>query len=161
MRPIVIAALVLLVSACRPAAVYDVNATPPVRPEARLAAIYTGTWHGVSWRDGSDLAMPWTLVQYAELDGSIVGRLTFDGLTIPPAEVKLVEATDSTYAALIGPYFSPTVGADVVTRVTGTTRGDRIVGTWSAHPVAGGRTTNGRFEATREARTSARQGGMR
>lgn len=149
MRTIVIASLALVLGACRPAAVYDVNATPPVRPEPRLAELYTGTWHGVSWRDGSDLAMPWTLVQRAELDGSIVGLLTFDGLTIPPADVKLVEATDSTYAALIGPYFSPTVGADVVTRVAGTTNGNRIVGTWSAHPVAGGKTTNGRFEATR------------
>ncbi len=139
---------VLLAVACRPAPLMDVNATPPFQPDARLVPMLTGTWEGRSYRSENDSGVPWTLIQNESM-GVIVGRLSFTGSLIVPAEVKLIDATDSTVTSLIGPYYSPTIGAEVVTRVEGRHDGDRLWGTFYARPVTGGKTVRGRFEARR------------
>ena len=140
--------LVLGLAACR-APSLDVSATPPIRLDPRLHELYAGEWHGTSYRPNDAIGTPWSLVQTISLDGTPVGQLTFLGTTIPPTAVKMLEATDSTFVSLIGPYYSPTLGREVVTRVEGKIDQSRMWGTFFARPVEGGDAQRGRFEAVR------------
>lgn len=144
-------ALVLVLPACR-APSLDVDADPPIRIAPALQDLYSGEWHGTSFREGDAVGTPWTLVQTVSIDGTPVGRLTFVGTTIPPANVKLVQANDSSFVSLIGPYYSPTLSGDVVTRVEGNISADRMWGTFYARPVSGGDAMKGRFDAVKVTR---------
>ena len=139
-------ALALTLAACaRP--MMNVSATPPIRPDSDVAASLEGTWYGTV--DANDSVGAFSLTQLGSIDGTVVGRLAFSGSVIAPAEVKLVEATDSSYVALVGPYFDPAAETDVVARIEGRVDGDKLEGTFYAQPVAGGRMTKGKLLAVR------------
>ena len=140
--------LAVVLAACR-APSTDVSATPPIRLEPRLHQLYAGEWQGMSYQSNDVIGTPWSLLQTISVDGTPVGQLTFVGTTVPPASVKMIQATDSTFVSLIGPYYSPTIDREVVTRVEGRIDGRRMWGTFFARPVNGGDTQRGRFEAVR------------
>jgi hypothetical protein len=146
MRSSLAIALALALAACaRP--MMNVAATPPIRPDSDVAAALEGTWYGTV--DASDSVGAFSLTQLGSIDGTVVGRLAFSGSVIAPAEVKLVEATDSSYVALVGPYFDPALDADVIARIEGRVDGDKLQGTFYTQPIAGGRVTKGKVLAVR------------
>ncbi|MGH7663788.1 MAG: hypothetical protein ACRENI_05775 [Gemmatimonadaceae bacterium] len=148
MRPTPILLSVLALAACASPSI-DTRSTPPLHLDPALYELYSGEWQGTSYRPGDLTGTPWTLVQSVSVDGSAAGSLTFVGTTVAPAPVKLIEANDSTFISLIGPYYSPTVNAQVVTRVEGRITRERLWGTFYARPVQGGDEVTGRFEAVR------------
>ena len=146
MRSSLAVTLALALAACaRP--MMNVSATPPIRPDSDVAAALQGTWYGTV--DANDSVGAFSLTQLGSIDGTVVGRLAFNGSVIAPAEVKLIEATDSSYVALVGPYFDPAADADVVSRIEGRVDGDKLEGTFYTQPVAGGRVTKGKVLAVR------------
>ena len=112
-----------------------------------LSGIWTGTLVGPGEKEGT----PFSLQQGGcATEGGATGRLDFTGTEGAPAEVKLLEASATTYVALVGPYQDPATNAELVTVLEARRAGDRLYGTYRVRPVTGGRaTTEGRFEAVR------------
>lgn len=116
--------------------------------EESVAARYAGMWHGRSYVAEGDTGVMWINTMSVDAEGNLVGTLEFSGGPSGIA-VRTVEFTDSTFVQDVGPYTSPTAGAEVRTRVEGWIRGDSIFGTFAAVPTAGGDTIRGRFAAGR------------
>ena len=98
-----------------------------------------------------DVSVPFTLIRDASIDASVVGRfLFFMTKDVPPTGVKLLEASQSTFVALIGPYFDPRENGDVVTVFEGRRDDTRISGKFNTKLVRGYRQVrSGRFVAIR------------
>jgi hypothetical protein len=127
---------------------------PPARTadSRRPAAIdaLAGTWRG-RFTDDEGNVDGFTLLRDGSVDASVVGRfLFFASLGVPPTGMKLLEANERVFVALIGPYFDPRENADVVTVLEGARNGPGIDGTFytrlhSRHEMV----RTGRFTASR------------
>ena len=98
----------------------------PRRPE--VVSGLAGTWRGrFSDEDGS--TEKFTLLRDGSVDSAVTGRFLFFSKTdVAPTGVRLLEAAQRSFVALIGPYFDPRQEADVVTVLEGTRNGDSIEG---------------------------------
>jgi hypothetical protein len=107
---------------------------PPARTDAGMrpeaVAALSGTWRGLfTAEDGS--TETFTLLRDASVDASVVGRfLFFSTAGVAPTGVKLLDANERAFVALIGPYFDPRENADVVTVLEGVRNGATIDGTY-------------------------------
>lgn len=110
------------------------------KPRAPISAAerYAGTWEGRSVRDGSDSGVSFTLQMTASAGGVLSGTLAFTGATTPPIAVRTIELTDSMLVYEIGPYESPTVHKEVITRSEARVAGDSLWGVYVMLPTAGG-----------------------
>ena len=99
-----------------------------------------------------DVSIPFTLIRDASIDASVVGRfLFFMTKDVPPTGVKLLEASQSTFVAMIGPYFDPRENAEVVTVFEGRRVEGKISGKFNPRLVRGYRPVRaGKFVAIRE-----------
>ena len=99
-----------------------------------------------------DVSVPFTLIRDASVDASVVGRfLFFMTKDVPPTGVKLLEASQSTFVAMIGPYFDPRENGDVVTVFEGRRVEGKISGKFNTRLVRGYRPLRaGKFVAIRE-----------
>lgn len=127
---------------------------PPPRLEARsqppLGALL-GNWRGEMLLDGSGERVPFTLLRDQSSDASVAGRfLFFATKDVPPTGMKLLEAANAIFVALVGPYYCPRENADVMTVFEGSRTGQRIQGTFYTR-VQNWRNTlrSGQFSATR------------
>ncbi len=118
------------------------------RPDA--VAALTGNWRG-RFIDEDDRIESFTLLRDASVDAVVAGRfLFFSTPAVAPTGVKLLEANDRAFVALIGPYFDPSQNADVVTVLEGVRQGRAIEGMFHTR-LHNWRETirQGRFVATR------------
>jgi hypothetical protein len=107
---------------------------PPARNETsdRPAAVdaLAGTWRG-RLCDENGVTDTFTLLRDGSVDASVVGRfLFFSTPTIAPTGVRLLDANDRAFVALIGPYYEPRENADVVTVLEGIRQGSVIEGSF-------------------------------
>ena len=110
----------------------------------------SGVWTGTLFLSGEEGGTPFSLQQGGCVaEGDSAGRLAFTGTRVAPAEVQLLEASATTYVALVGPYQDPASNAEMVTVLEARRAGDRLYGTYRVRPVTGGRATEGRFVAVR------------
>ena len=121
----------------------------PARP-AILNAL-SGLWRGQLMASDAEVSTPFTLIRDASADASVVGRfLFFSTRDVPPTGVRLLEASGSSFVALVGPFFDPTENAEVVLILEGRRVENRVMGKFNTRLVRGwrrGRT--GKFFATR------------
>jgi hypothetical protein len=129
----------------------------PSRPQ--IVSELAGLWRGrlISSSPDAESVVPFTLIRDASVDAAVAGRfLFFTTREIPPTGVKLLEAAQSTFVALIGPYFDPAENADVVTVLEGRRVDSEVTGEFSTRLIRGWRRVkSGRFTATRSERPSA------
>jgi hypothetical protein len=110
----------------------------------------SGIWTGTLVLSGEKEGTPFSLQQGGcAVEGDAAGRLDFTDAAGAAAEVQLLEASATTYVALVGPYQDPATNAELVTVLEARRAGDRLYGTYRVRPVTGGRATEGRFEAVR------------
>jgi hypothetical protein len=106
---------------------------PPSRTDSRrptAVAALSGTWRG-EMIDEHGHHEAFTLLRDASVDAAVVGRfLFFATRDVAPTGVKLLEASEATFAALIGPYFDPRENAEVMTVFEGIRRDAVIEGTF-------------------------------
>ena len=121
-------------------------------PDAVLAL--AGAWRGALYPSDSHTGLPFSIVLEATPEGLSVGRFAFTSTMIPRAEAKLLEAGESSFVLLIGPYHDPHLGSDMLTRVEGRRAGDRIFGELFTTKTTGERTAFARFMASRRQRAS-------
>ncbi|MCC6316428.1 MAG: hypothetical protein IT361_01965 [Gemmatimonadaceae bacterium] len=130
---------------------------PPSRSDARrpsaLAAL-AGTWRG-NMVDQAGHRESMTLIRDTTSDAAVAGRfLFFVTRDVAPTGVRLLEASNTSFVAMIGPYFDPRESGDVVTVLEGHRTGDRIEGTFYTR-LHGCRDTlrEGTFSASRSGST--------
>ena len=125
----------------------------------QLVASFAGVWEGTLYPDGSDEGAPFSLLHGVALDasrGGVIGHVAFPGRDDSvAADVRLLEASATTYVALVGPYYDAAVNAQVVTLLEARRVGDRMTGSYRVRPVAGGRCVDGHFVAMRSRRAAA------
>ena len=107
---------------------------PPSRSESAKRpdsiAGLAGTWRGQLF-DASGVSQPFTMLRDSSPDSSVSGRFLFFATTgVAPTGVRLLEAAERTFVALIGPYYDPHQDADVVTVFEGTRDGLSISGSF-------------------------------
>ncbi|MFN8574985.1 MAG: hypothetical protein U0132_23235 [Gemmatimonadaceae bacterium] len=107
---------------------------PPSRSEAARRpdsiAGLAGTWRGQLF-DATGAGTSFHLLRDNTPDASVTGRfLFFATADVPPTGVRLLEASQRSFVALIGPYFDPRENADVVTVFEGTRDGSSISGSF-------------------------------
>jgi hypothetical protein len=120
-----------------------------VRKPSAVAAL-AGTWRGETIDEAGNKEA-FTLLRDASSDASVVGRfLFFATRDVSPTGVKLLEASESSFVALVGPYYDPRENAEVVTVFEGSRRGTAMHGTFYTR-VHGWRETirSGHFSAVR------------
>jgi hypothetical protein len=126
---------------------------PPARGMFRppIMSALSGLWRGHLMAADEDVSIPFTLIRDASVDASVVGRfLFFTTKDIPPTGVKLLEASQSTFVAMIGPYFDPRENAEVVTVFEGRRVDGKISGKFNTRLVRGYRPLRaGKFVAMR------------
>ena len=126
---------------------------PPARGNFRppIMSALSGIWRGHLMGADEDVSVPFTLIRDASVDASVVGRfLFFMTKDVPPTGVKLLEASQSTFVAMVGPYFDPRENADVVTVFEGRRVDSKISGKFNTKLVRGYRQVRaGRFVALR------------
>jgi hypothetical protein len=138
---------------------YAFTPLPPSRLDARMPAALgalAGNWRGEMIIDGSDERVPFTLLRDQSSDAAVAGRfLFFATRDVPPTGMKLLEAANSVFVALVGPYYCPRENADVMTVFEGTRSGEHIEGTFYTR-VQNWRNTlrSGRFSASRAGRST-------
>ncbi|MBK6486693.1 MAG: hypothetical protein IPF98_07465 [Gemmatimonadetes bacterium] len=123
-----------------------------MRLPAPLGAL-AGNWRGEMIIDGTGERVPFTLLRDQSSDAAVAGRfLFFATRDVPPTGMKLLEAANSVFVALVGPYYCPRENADVMTVFEGTRDGQRIEGSFYTR-VQNWRNTlrSGQFSATRAA----------
>lgn len=127
---------------------------PPSRRDPRLAgpaAALAGNWRGEMVIDGTGERVPFTLLRDQSSDAAVAGRfLFFATKDVAPTGMKLLEAANAVFVALVGPYYCPRENADVMTVFEGTRHGDCIEGSFYTR-VQNWRNTlrSGQFSATR------------
>lgn len=163
-----------------PVVLLPTGATTPAHEPARrqpaayvapsLALSFAGVWDGALYADESGASVAFSLMQNgagpqprsaSADDGAaqnpIVGRAAFAGRDdAVAAAVRLLEASATTYVALVGPYYDAAADAQVVTLLDGRRSGERMWGTFRTRPVAGGAAAvEGRFVAVKTLRAAA------
>ena len=132
---------------------------PPSRRDPRLAgpaAGFAGNWRGEMIIDGTGERVPFTLLRDQSSDAAVAGRfLFFATKDVAPTGMKLPEAANAVFVALVGPYYCPRENADVMTVFEGTRHGDSIEGSFYTR-VQNWRNTlrSGQFSATRAVSTT-------
>ena len=121
----------------------------------QVVANLAGLWEGTLFSADADIGIPFSLRHDDTAEGAAVGQLAFTGRVSGPADDHLLEASATTYVALVGPYYDPAAAEEVVTVLEGRTAGDRLYGTYCARPVSGAHATEGRFVAVRSRRAAA------
>jgi hypothetical protein len=100
-----------------------------LRKPSALAGL-VGTWRG-ELVDEAGVAEAFTLIRDASSDAAVAGRfLFFVSHDVAPTGVKLLEAANASFVALIGPYYHPREQTEVLTVLEGVRRGARIEGTF-------------------------------
>ena len=123
---------------------------PAMCPTPQVMDDLSGIWTGTLVLSGENEGTPFSLQQGGcAAEGDAAARLAFTGAGVAPAEVQLLEASATTYVALVGPYQDPATNIELVTVLEARRAGDRLYGTYRVRPVTGGRATEGRFEAVR------------
>jgi hypothetical protein len=126
---------------------------PPARGGFRppIMSALSGFWRGQLMAADEDVSVPFTLIRDASVDASVVGRfLFFMTKDVPPTGVKLLEASQSTFVAMVGPYFDPRENGDVVTVFEGRRVEGKISGKFNTRLVRGYRQVRaGKFVALR------------
>lgn len=119
------------------------------RKPSALASL-AGTWRG-ELRPDTGEPQPFTLIRDTSSDAAVAGRfLFFVTKAIAPTGVRLLEAANATFVALIGPYYDPREDAELVTVLEGTRRGDVLEGTYQTRwPGSRDIVSEGRFTAAR------------
>ena len=127
---------------------------PPARANSRppIMTALSGLWRGHLMATDDDVSVPFTLIRDASIDASVVGRfLFFSTKDVPPTGVKLLEASQTTFVALVGPYFDPRENGEVVTVFEGRREDGKISGKFNTRLVLGYRQVRaGKFVAVRE-----------
>ena len=127
---------------------------PPARgnPRPPIMSALSGLWRGHLMAADDNVSVPFTLIRDASIDASVVGRfLFFTTKDVPPTGVKLLEASQSTFVALVGPYFDPNENGEVVTVFEGRRVDGKISGKFNTRLVRGYRQIReGKFVAVRE-----------
>jgi hypothetical protein len=126
---------------------------PVTRSEQRkpfaLAGL-CGLWRG-EMIDERGYAQAFTLLRDASNDVAVTGRfLFFVSGDVSPTGVKLLEAANASFVALIGPYYMPEEGTNVLTVLEGVRKDAEISGRF--HTRLPGRRDSircGRFHAHR------------
>ena len=126
---------------------------PPSRSDARKpseVAALAGTWRG-DLVDDAGITDSFTLLRDGSSDAAVAGRfLFFVTRDVAPTGIKLLEAANSCFVALIGPYFDPREDSDVITVFEGLRRGSTIEGTFYSRRHGSRETIrSGHFRATR------------
>lgn len=126
---------------------------PPARGSFRppILSALSGVWRGHLLDTTDGVSVPFTLIRDASVDASVVGRfLFFMTKDVPPTGVKLLEASHTTFVALVGPYFDPRENAEVVTVFEGRRQENKISGKFNTKLVRGYHQVRaGRFVALR------------
>ena len=126
---------------------------PPARGAFKppIMSALSGVWRGHLMGADDDVSVPFTLIRDASVDASVVGRfLFFMTKDVPPTGVKLLEASQSTFVAMVGPYFDPRENNDVVTVFEGRRVDGKISGKFNTRLVRGYRQVRaGKFAAVR------------
>ena len=131
-------------------------ASRSVGPLPQAVANLAGSWEGTLYLTDADIGIRFALVQGGTADDpAAVGQLAFAGGEEAPAAVQLLEASATTYVALVGPYIDPVTAMETVTVLEGRVTGDRLYGTYRARAVSGGHAIEGRFVAVRSQRAAA------
>jgi len=151
-----------------PAAVLLSTHAEPARERTgrRLAAAvpqvvsgFAGVWNGVLYRDEHEAGVPFSLLQNVVVDarsGGAVGHVAFaTNRDSVAAEVRLLEASATTYVALVGPYYDADAGAQVVALLEARRAGDRMWGSYQVRAVEGGYCVGGSFVAVKARRAAA------
>ena len=114
-----------------------------------------GTWRG-TLEDESGLVRPFTLVRDSTPDAAVAGRfLFFVAADVQPTGVRLLEANDRAFVALIGPYYDPREDAEVLTVLEGVRTDSRIEGSYYTKlPNWKGTVRRGEFTALRADRAN-------
>ncbi len=110
----------------------------------------SGTWRG-EMIDEQGNTRAFTLLRDASSDAAVAGRfLFFVTRDVSPTGVKLLEAANASFVALIGPYYLPSEEADVITVLEGIRNGTDLEGTFHTR-LPGWRDSirSGRFHAAR------------
>jgi hypothetical protein len=106
-----------------------------------------GSWKAQGYDAGSSRAQPFTITWSRAPDGSLTGRVAFEGGE--QYDVKVVSTTDTMIVYQSAPHRSPTLKAQVVTRTQARMVGDTLVGSYTARAGKGGKVLRGTFRATR------------
>ena len=111
----------------------------------------SGVWKGRLVRPGSDAVVPFTLIRDASVDATVAGRfLFFSTKDVAPTGVKLLEASQTAFVALVGPYYDRDENADVVMLLEGRRVAEGLQGTFTTRLVRGSRRCrSGWFSASR------------
>ena len=111
---------------------------------------FVGTFEGRSYRQASDTGIPWRTIMSIAPDGSLRGTLTFTSITAGPVPIRVREITGSKLVQELGPYHSPTLNRDVISKSTAEVKGDSLTGEFEARPAEGGEVLlKGTFRAKR------------
>lgn len=129
----------------------DLTHIPTSRDETRqdVVSVLNGSWRG-RLTDARGAAESFNLEREA-VDHYVPGQVfLYTTPTGVAAGMRLLEAGDKAFVALIGPYFDPTEAAMVVTVLEGTTEASGLSGTFHTRRY-NWRTTlrSGHFTATR------------
>jgi hypothetical protein len=116
-------------------------------PMTALPDRLLGSWKAQGYDAGSSRGQPFTLTWTRAPDGSLTGRVAFEGGE--QYDVKVVSTTDTTIVYQSAPHRSPTLKAQVVTRTQARMIGDTLVGSYTARAGKGGKVLRGTFRATR------------
>src|SRR5574341_429755 len=138
---------------------YAFTPLPPARNDSEMhpAAIgaLAGTWRG-NLLDESGVMRPFTMLRDSSPDAAVAGRfLFFVAADIEPTGVRLLDANERAFVALIGPYYDPREDAEVITVLEGLRTGCRIEGTfYTKLPKWKGTVRRGEFAALRADRAN-------
>ncbi len=135
-----------MTAACLAVAVlFACGGPPPPLVEER----YAGTWSGRSMITPGDTGIPWNMV-LSVADSELAGTLTFTGTSLVPVGVRTLSAAESTLIQEVGPYYSPTAKAEVMTQATARLTSDSTMdGSFVMRRTAGGDSIMGTYRARR------------
>jgi hypothetical protein len=125
----------------------DRDTTGPGTTMTALPDRLLGSWKAQGYDAGSSRAQPFTITWTRAPDGSLAGKIAFEGGE--QYDVKVVSTTDTMIVYESAPHRSPTLKARVVTRTRARMVGDTLVGSYTARAGKGGKALSGTFRATR------------
>jgi len=136
---------------------YAFTPLPPARNDSDPVGVraLAGTWRG-NFVDESGVVRPFTLVRDSSPDASVAGRfLFFVAADVQPTGVRLLDANERAFVALIGPYYDPRENTEVITVLEGLRTGSRIDGSYYTKlPQWKGTVRRGQFTALRADRAN-------
>lgn len=114
-------------------------------PIARLDGLWKG---GLRNADG-ERHMPVSLLMAVPDDGELVARLVFGTPRVEPVELRLEEASSTTWVTMTNPYRDPISGRLQVTSFEGRWTRNRLRGAYLTRPLDGSEMTLGTFSLLR------------